>query len=163
FSLMTDDPEEPPPGMIGEPPSARHIPADPTAHALDFAKRYAEDIDLVVSPRMIDLGIDEQKIGTADAVHGIWPSSFHPHYRNAGAVSPDGRIIIGSGLFDSALMDYLGPETAKAWGDSRLTNRLNAAIAHEFVEGRSGSHDQAVEDAPETDLPIGGHARRLLR
>jgi hypothetical protein len=41
--------------------------------------------------------------------------------------------------------------------------RARAAIAHEDMEWRAGSHDQAVEYSPETDLNIGRHARKLLR
>ena len=46
-----------PPGMIGTPPSQRPMWHDPAAHALDFSRRYAEDIDLAVSQRVMDLGI----------------------------------------------------------------------------------------------------------
>ena len=44
------------PGMIGTPPSQWSMWHDPAAHARDFARRYAEDIDLAVADRMMELG-----------------------------------------------------------------------------------------------------------
>ena len=37
------------PGMIGTPPSQRQMWHDPAAHARDFAERYAEPLDVIVS------------------------------------------------------------------------------------------------------------------
>jgi hypothetical protein len=45
--------------MIGTPPSARQISADPAQHAKDFSQRYTLEIDVAVSQRMVDLGLDE--------------------------------------------------------------------------------------------------------
>jgi len=41
--------------------------------------------------------------------------------------------------------------------------RQDAIIAHEFEEGIRGSHEAALEHAPETGLSIKEEARRLLR
>jgi hypothetical protein len=138
-------------------------PSDPAAHAQDFGLRYADWADYIVSQPMLDLGIPPERIGTPDLLFGIRHAAFHPQYRNAGGVSPDGRITIESGIFNPALMDPLGEPAATAWRVTRLSVRLNAVIAHEYEEGNSGSHAHAVENAPETDLPIGAPARALLR
>jgi hypothetical protein len=143
--------------MIEKPPS------DPAAHAQDFGRRYADWADYVVSQRMLDLGIPPERIGSSDLLFGIRHAAFHPDYRNAGAVSPDGRITIESGIFNPTLMAPLGEPAATAWRAARFPVRLNAVIAHEYEEGNSGSHGYAVENAPETNLPIGGPARALLR
>ncbi len=50
-----------------------------------------------------------------------------------------------------------------AWGEARWRDRLDAAIAHEYEEAKGGSHEYACEHAPDTGLPIGEPARRLLR
>jgi hypothetical protein len=42
-----------------------------------------------------------------------------------------------------------------------VPTRAKAIITHEDMEYRTGSHDLAVEFAPETDPPVGRHARRL--
>jgi hypothetical protein len=151
--------------MIGEPPSARYpaVPVDPAEHAARFAREWKDVLETLVQERMRFLGIPKEKIGTPDLLFGIKHAAFHAHYPNAGAVSPDGRIIIGSGILNPQLMDSTGPEASRAWKAARVTDRLNAAIAHEHEEGKSGSHPDAVENAPETELPIGGRARKLLR
>jgi hypothetical protein len=46
---------------------------------------------------------------------------------------------------------------------SRASVRLEAIIAHELEEGTRGSHEVAVEHAPETSLAIKEESRRLLR
>jgi hypothetical protein len=45
--------------MIGTPPSGRPMWHDPAAHARDFAERYAEPLDVIVSQRIQDLGIPD--------------------------------------------------------------------------------------------------------
>lgn len=41
--------------------------------------------------------------------------------------------------------------------------RQDAIIAHEYEEGMRGTHEAAIEHAPETGLTIKEEARRLLR
>jgi hypothetical protein len=60
-------------------------------------------------------------------------------------------------------MAHLGPEASCAWEHASVDTRSRAAIAHEDMEWRTDSHEMAVELAPETDLNIGRHARKLLR
>ena len=150
--------------MIGTPPSQRQgIPADPAEHAARFGRQWHDVVETLVQRRMRYLGIPKDKIGMSDILYGIDLAAFHPHYRNAGAVSPDGRIMVGSGILNPELMASTGPSASQAWEAARVTDRLNAVIAHEYEEGKSGSHQDAVEYAPETELPIGGRARKLLR
>jgi hypothetical protein len=54
------------PAMIGTPPSARQIPADPLVHAREFANDYADELENYVEGRMHALGVSEQQIGMAD-------------------------------------------------------------------------------------------------
>jgi hypothetical protein len=47
---------------------------------------------------------------------------------------------------------------------SRLRDRLDSIIAHEFEEHRNGmSHVAALKAAPETDLRISERAREICR
>jgi len=40
---------------------------------------------------------------------------------------------------------------------------MDAVIAHEQEEARGTPHEEVVERAPDTTLPIGDNARRILR
>ena len=93
-------------------------PTDPADHAEDFAHRYRDWIDYVVSQRMLDLGIPPERIGMPDIRYGIRHAAFHPHYRNAGGVSPDGRITVESGIFNPACWTHSG----------RMCRRNGAAV-----------------------------------
>jgi hypothetical protein len=55
------------------------------------------------------------------------------------------------------------PDVSSLHEHSRASIRLDAIIAHEFEEGMTGSHEAAVERAPDTDLTIKDEARRFLR
>ena len=46
---------------------------------------------------------------------------------------------------------------------SRASVRQDAIIAHEFEEGVRGSHEAAVEHAPDTKLRIKEEARQILK
>ncbi len=59
------------PVMIGTPPSAKPTWPDPVAHAIDFSKRYAEELDQYVTVRMEELGIPKDRIGSSDHDHDI--------------------------------------------------------------------------------------------
>jgi hypothetical protein len=60
-------------------------------------------------------------------------------------------------------MSHLASPAPQAWRKARLRTRIDAAIAHEDMEWRASTHEAAVELAPETDLPVGGGPRKLLR
>jgi hypothetical protein len=51
----------------------------------------------------------------------------------------------------------------KTWSSSRLRDRIDAVIAHEIAEAKTGSHEAAEAMAAETDLPVSTGARRILR
>jgi hypothetical protein len=156
---------EPVPAMIGTPPSQRGVWPDNVAHARDFSLRYAEDIDLAVSQRMVDLGIPRERIGMPDDDRGIEWAAFHPCGTNGGYNSPDGRLVVESGLFNLDLLrkDY-GDEAAKLYAASDVTSRLDSIIAHEYAEHRhGGSHVEALRHAPSTELSITDRAREIGR
>ena len=61
------------------------------------------------------------------------------------------------------MYEHYGIEIGSAWAKSSLRHRLDALIAHEETEFRTGSHILALRIAPQTDLPISEAARNLLR
>ena len=135
------------------------------AHALDFAERYAQDLDLAVAQRMCELGIHDDQIGMPDCIMGINWAAFHPHGTDGGNNSPDGRLIVDSGVLNLDLLrkDY-GRKAAALFEKSRLRDRLDAIIAHEYEEHLHGmSHEAALEAAPRTKLPITERAREICR
>ncbi len=163
---MTENPADRsgPLGMTGPPPSARQVSTDPAEHARDFASRYAEPLDYVVSQRMLELGIPSGQIGASSPEHGIQHAAFMPHETGGGGNTPDGRLNLDSGILNPELFKHLGPEASDAYGKARFRHRVDAGIAHEFEEAKSGSdHEYAVEHAPQTELPIGHEARELAR
>ena len=114
---------------------------------------------------MLDLGIDPARIEMPDYVHGIRHAAFHPHGMESGNISPDGRMIVDSGLFNADLLkaEY-GRKAGKLFDGSRLRDRLDSILAHEYEEQRHGmSHEQALKAAPKTALPISHRARRIYR
>ena len=152
------------PGMIGTPPSARSMWSDSAVHARDFSERYAELLDYLVSERMMQLGIPDGQIGAHDVEHGIQNAAFMPHEGGGGGNSPDGRLNLDSGILNPELFKHLGAEASNAYAEARLRTRVDAGIGHEFEEAKSGGdHQQAVENAPDTNLPISREARELSR
>jgi hypothetical protein len=136
---------------------------DPASHARDFSARYAENIELAVSQRMMDLGVPTACIGFPDPDHGgVW-RAFFPHSGRGGVVLGEG-IGIDSGVFNPDLLkvDY-GWKTGELFERSRLRDRMDAIIAHEFEEQRHGSHSGALNAAPKTALPISHRAREICR
>jgi hypothetical protein len=150
------------PAIIGRPPSQRPMWHDPAAHASDFAERYAEPLDYAVSKRMLDLGIEPSRIGMPNNARAAQHAAFHPEGMDGGNISPDGRIITDSGILNTGLLKaYYGKTAARLFGRSRLRDRLDVIIAHEYEEHRTGSHAGALKAAPKTDLPISDRAREI--
>jgi hypothetical protein len=140
------------------------ISADPADHAEDFAHRWADGLDRYVATRMDELGIPTERIGSSDLLRGVAWRAFFPHERDGGGVATGGRINVDSGVLNPEFnAERIGPRAQALWERSRLRDRIAATIAHEFEEAEGGSHEYAVEHAPEIDLPIGGRARALLR
>jgi hypothetical protein len=139
-------------------------PSDPGDHAVDFSRRYFQELDIYCGDRMDQLGIPKGQIGSSDRAHNIEWCAFNPYERDGGGLSTGGRINVDSGVLNPGWnAARIGPRARAIWEKSRLRDRIDAAIVHEFEEHRCGSHEQAVERAPETDLPVGGRARALLR
>jgi hypothetical protein len=82
-----------------------------------------------------------------------------------GTVSPDGRVMLDSGIMNPSLLDAGYDEAAReAWRKTRIGNRAQAIIAHELAEYEyGGDHELALIAGPETKLPISQAARELLR
>jgi len=146
--------------MTGPNPSALAIPTDAADHAADFASRYAEPMDYLVSQRMFDLGIAIGQIGTSDVEHGIVHASFMPHDRIGGSNGAGGRLTVNSGVFNPELL--AGGPGELEWAAARLRDRLDAVTAHEYEEATHGSQVAALERGPDTGLPIREGARSLL-
>jgi hypothetical protein len=162
---MNDEPE-PPPAMIGEPPSARGlplIPTDPAEHAVRFARAWQDVAEAYVQRRMRELGISEARIGSSDHERRVERRAFFPDEITAGGIATGGRINVDAGVLNPERAANLDAPAPEARRHARLRDRIDAAIAHEEMEYRTGSHEAAVELAPETDLPIGGRPRELLR
>jgi hypothetical protein len=149
------------PAMVGTPPSARQIPADPGLHAVDFSHRYANLLNYHVENRMMELGIPVGRIGSSDVDYGIQHAAFHPHDTIGGSNGAGGRLTVDSGLFNPDLM--VGQHAEKLWPKARVRDRLDAIIAHEYEEARGGGHVAALARGPDTELPIRENARKLLR
>jgi hypothetical protein len=132
-------------------------PTDPADHARDFAIRWADRLEIYAGVRMEELGIPSGMIGSSDYKRGVAWRAFYPHEIDGGGVAPGGRISVDSGVLNPEL------HPVKEWADANLRHRFDAAIAHEYEEAMGGSHEYAVEYAPETDLPVGGEVRKTLR
>ena len=70
---------------------------------------------------------------------------------------------LDSGIFNDDLMQPLGTRADRAWRRASVETRAMAVLAHEDIEGRGHTHEEAVEMAPDTALPITHAARELLR
>jgi hypothetical protein len=89
---------------------------------------------------------------------------FHPKERTGGGIPPGSRINRNSGVFNSDLLvPHPSPSVASIWRKSRLRDRCDAVIAHEYHEGQGGSHADAERRAAQTELPVTDGARRILR
>src|SRR5436309_2511860 len=98
--------------MVGDPPSARRVPADAGLHALDFAHRYAEPMDYHVENRMLQLGIPPDRIGATK--HRYPHRAFWAEERTGGGNAPGRRLTVDSGIFNPELMANR-PEAGPVW------------------------------------------------
>jgi hypothetical protein len=157
-----------PPAMIGLAPSARGlkpIPSEIDEHAKDFANRYWGLLEAIVRKRMRDVGVPENRIGMLDTDNNSRLAAFHPSRTLGGEVHHQtGRINLDAGIFIPGLLaEAMPPEVSLLHAKSRVSVRQDAIIAHEYEEGVRGSHEAALEHAPDTTLAIKEQARRLLR
>lgn len=169
--MTSTDPDnysnEPLPAMIGLPPSARGLtgrPADIADHASQVAHEWDDVAEAHVQRTMRRLGIAEERIGAPDHTRGGIKKAFLPDERIGGSNDEWGRLYVDSGVLNPNLnADAIGPEAAKVWADASVRDRIEAVIPHEDLESRGIPHDEVVQLAPDTELPIGDNARRILR
>ena len=143
-------------------PLGVYVPVDPADHAEDFSHRYADKLDWLAGIRMEELGIHEDQIGSNDHNRGLLRAAFNPWEREGGGNSPGRQINLDSGIFNPDLMKRFGLKAEEVWKRrDHIADRC--LIAHEYEEAKTGSHDLAVERAPDTELPISFEARELAR
>lgn len=163
---MTDEPDPPePPGMTGPLPSARGpsaSPNDPARHADLICREWEDVAEVYTQGRMRELGIPEEMIGVPRRERGYRRAAFIADERDGGGVTTDG-INLDSGALNPDLMSDVSLQAHEAHRKARFRARIDACIAHEYEEARHKSHAEAVAAAPDTELPIGEGARRLLR
>ena len=132
-------------------------PDDPADHAEEFAHTWVDRLENAVEGRMHALDIPEAQIGSSDNLRRVPWRVFFPHERVGGGVSPGGRINVDSGVLNPSL------HPVAMWAKARLRDRIDAATVHEFEEAKHGTHNEAVANAPGTDLPINDRVRDLLK
>lgn len=85
--------------------------------------------------------------------------AFDPFGRKGGTSTTG--VVVDSGMLNPELLK--GKKGGRIWPRTRLKDRIDAIIAHEYEELRRGSHVEALKAAARTDLPISDEARRLCR
>jgi hypothetical protein len=107
-----------------------------------------------IARRMKQLGIPEKNIGIRK-FPGESGRSFHG-IGNVAGLRVRGR---GISVHGSVVMDWAGfPE----WNAATVDTRIDAIIAHEWMEFNELSHWETVELATESKLPITKEAKELL-
>ena len=133
-------------------------PPDPADHAEEFAHRWADRLDEYCALRMEELGIPDHLHGAPDLDgDGKW-RAFIAHDRVGGRITTG--ITVNSGVLNPKLLTGKG---SRVWERARPRHRIDAIIAHEFEEDRTGTHEGALKAAPRTELPITDGARRILK
>jgi hypothetical protein len=161
-------PVEPPPAMIGLPPSARGLKAIPDNiedHAKDFATRYWEPLEAIARKRMREVGVPEDRIGMIDGDFNYRLAALRARQVDRGGVHPPtGGINLDAGIFKPGILEgTMPPEVSLMHDKSRASVNMDEIIAHEYEEGMRGSHEAAIEHAPNTKLTIKEESRSLLR
>ncbi len=134
-------------------------PSDPADHAEAFAHRWADRLDEYCVTRIDQLGIPHEKNGERHPrIKGKW-RSFVPEERTGGFILKG--ITVNSGVLNPDLIK--SQKGARIWPMARLRDRIDAIIAHEWIEHDLRDHEAALKAAPKTDLPISDEARRILR
>jgi hypothetical protein len=156
---MTD---EPPPAMIGLPPSARGLtgrPKDIADHASEVAQEWADVGETYARRRQRELGVPENMIGEPEyGGDGHW-RAFDPYGKRGGGCVTG--VVIDSGVLNPELLK--GMKGGRIYPKLSLRERIDAAIPHEYEELRHGTHAAALKAAAKTDMPIMPGARRLCK
>jgi len=158
---------EKPPAMVGLPPSARGLtgrPADPALHAKEVAREWEDVAESYIQERMRQLGIPDHQIGAPDYQRGSVRRVFLADEAIGGSYGIGRRLFVDSGVLNPELnAEVIGSEASKVWAKARLRDRIEAVIVHEHLEAQGIPHDEVVERAADTNLPISENARRILR
>jgi hypothetical protein len=140
------------------------IPTDSADHAEQFAIAWYDCLERFTKQRLRQLGIPDHQIGAFDRDYELRQAAFHPKERTGGGISPGSRINLNSGVFNPELLvPHPSPTVSSIWAKSRLRDRCDAVIAHEYHEGQGVSHSEAERRAAQTPLPVTDGARRILR
>ena len=89
---------------------------------------------------------------------GRW-RAFIAHDRVGGRITTG--ITVNSGCLNPELLK--GLPGRRTFAKARLRDRIDAIIAHEYEEDRTGSHAGALKAGPKTELPVTEGARRILK
>ena len=146
---------------MGLPPSKRGgRPADIAAHASQMAQEWEDVGEGYVHRRMKELGIPDHQAGQPDyGGDGRW-RAFDPYERQGGKNTTG--AVVDSGVLNPELLK--GKKGGRIWPKMRLKDRIDATIAHEYEELRTGGqHARALKAAAKTELRISDEARRLNR
>jgi hypothetical protein len=156
-----------PPAMVGLPPSARGLtgrPADLALHAKEVAREWEDVAESYIQERMRQLGIPDHQIGAPDYQRGSVRRVFLADEAIGGSYGTGRRLFVDSGVLNPKLnAEVIGSEASKVWAKARLRDRIEAVIVHEHLEAQGIPHDEVVERAADTNLPISENARRILR
>ncbi len=144
-------------------------------HLLQFAKDWETLINLAVARRMQAVGVPNSMIGIFGMPYEDSGAFVLTHALGGSNNKIPGRGIIGDrpGInVDLAVLDpnFSPMRKLTSWSKSRLKDRIDAVIAHEYTEvlcpaltGAEAPHLIAIKTAPETRLKITEGARRILR
>jgi hypothetical protein len=130
---------------------------------LVYPIQHTEALDQWAALFMKSMGIDDDRIGASDRKHGVEWRAFFPNEQDGGGNTPGQRLNLDSGIFNDDLMQLFGLNAHLAWRRSSVQTRAMAVLAHEDVESKGHTHEEAVEMAPDTALAITHAARELLR
>ena len=140
-------------------PLGQNVPANPAEHAEEFAHRWRDKLEQHCTIRMDELGIQKDMNGEPGYDgDGRW-IAFDPYGRKGGNNTTG--VVVDSGVLNPDLLK--GQKGERLFPLTRLRDRIDAIIAHEYEELRHGSHVEALQAAATTELPISDEARRLCR
>jgi hypothetical protein len=127
-------------------------------------------LTIKIERRMVRLGIPRQSIGipAEGTPRGYNPNAQHPTV-GGNLPGPPPQINIDQGILQPATTRYGTPW--HAWNNASLPTRIDAVIAHEWVEAQAklaghsshAAHNWAIVNADSTSLPITPQARALLQ
>ena len=94
---------------------------------------------------------------------GVPWRTFFPDESDGGGVASGGRISVDSGVLNPDLLTIAyGHDAGKLWARSRLRDRIDAIIIHEFVESQAGTHEEALTLGSKTNREITEATRHIL-